>query len=477
MPEQNQTRSAPLIAVAAIMVVLTNAIIFMLPPLLPVIQTEFGLTTLAQTTWLYTALTLGGGAGFILLPRLADLYGDRKASTIAAVLLTIGAVVPAIGNSYTTLIVGCVLMGLGGASQLLPLGFLRRNLGNRGITVGVAVLVIATGGGIVVGMIGAGYVLESLSVRAVFAALAVMCAGTSVASWIIIPSAALSERSGSLGVVSTMWMIAWVTAILLTLTQGLVWGDAAIIPLVLGIAGAITWWRAERRSSSAVFDPALMKAPSVMLACVAIASFAAMNAAFLLLLSTYVQTDPAQLPLLDSYGLGLSTLQTGWLMVPFALAFVIGGAVVDTHVNNGHGVRVLLLGAAMCAAGLGWLAMDHTAAWHYVVGSVVMGLGCSIGYAAGFSLVQRASSEEKAGMAAGVAGTFMAFGFALGTALVSAELSADMVTEPATGVKVANAHLFEVGYWAAAAFGIVILGSVFVHRTRARNRAPHVAIA
>src|ERR687897_99059 len=64
----------------ALLVVLTNAVIFTPPPLLPVIQAQYGLATVAETTWLYTALTLGGGAGFILLPRLADLYGDRNAN-------------------------------------------------------------------------------------------------------------------------------------------------------------------------------------------------------------------------------------------------------------------------------------------------------------------------------------------------------------------------------------------------------------
>src|SRR4051794_15644848 len=76
-----------LIGIGALLVILTNAVVFLLPPLLPIIQVQFGLATVAQTTWLYTALTLGGGAGFILLPRVADVHGDRNASVVASTFL------------------------------------------------------------------------------------------------------------------------------------------------------------------------------------------------------------------------------------------------------------------------------------------------------------------------------------------------------------------------------------------------------
>ncbi|MFD8295093.1 MFS transporter [Streptomyces bauhiniae] len=280
-------RPAVLIGVGALLVVLTNAVVFVLPPLLPVIQARYGLATVAETTWIYSALTLGGGAGFILLPRVADVYGDRNATVTASALLTVGALVPAVGDSYPTLLVGCALMGFGGAAQLLPLGFLRRGLGESGIAVGVAVLVIATGVGIVVGVVGGGLVVQDLSLRSFFIVLTAACAVTTVVCHATIPRVPPAESTRRIGVLGSIWMIAWVAALLLTLTQGLVWGRAAVIPLVAGVIGGIAWVRVERRSSSAVFDVALMKAPLVTASCVCIALIAAMNSAFMLLLSTY----------------------------------------------------------------------------------------------------------------------------------------------------------------------------------------------
>ena len=472
---EEPVRPAPnkgvLIGVGALLVVLTNAVIFILPPLLPVIQAQYGLATVAETTWLYTALTLGGGAGFIFLPRLADLYGDRNAAVAASAFLTIGALVPAVGDSYPTLLAGCVLMGVGCAAQLLPLGFLRRNLGENGIAVGVAVLVIATGVGIVVGMIGGGLIVQNLSLRSFFIILTAVSVATTIASYATIPHAPPAERSGRIGALGTVWMIAWVAAILLTLTQGLVWGNAALIPLVLGIVGGIAWVRVERRSTSAVFDVALMKTPMVTASCVCIALFAAVNSAFLLLLSTYTQIVPEALRPTDAYGLGLSALETGWLMVPFAVTFLIGSIVVDRPVTNGRGVPVFVIGAFISAGGLAWLAVAHDQQWHYLVGAAVMGLGCSIGYAAGFTMVQMAVSEEKAGMAAGVAGTFMAVGFAFGTALVSADLSASLVPVPGTTLEVAAESLYGVGYWLSGALALLVVVTVLIARARSGRRA------
>ncbi|MFC9557401.1 MFS transporter, partial [Rhodococcus sp. NPDC056960] len=203
-PTHRAPNKAVLIGVGTLLVVLTNAIIFILPPLLPTIQAQYGLATVAATTWLYTALTLGGGASFILLPRLADLHGDRNAAVAASALLAVGALIPAVGDSYPTVLVGCALMGFGGAAQLLPLGFLRRNLGEDGISVGVAVLFIATGVGIVVGMIGGGFIVESLSLRGFFVILTAVCAATTIACYVSIPHAPPAERGGRIAVLGTV---------------------------------------------------------------------------------------------------------------------------------------------------------------------------------------------------------------------------------------------------------------------------------
>ncbi|MFE3960907.1 MFS transporter [Nocardia sp. NPDC059091] len=469
-----KARNAPpkgaLIGVAALLVTLTNAVIFVLPPLLPIIEAQYGLSTVSATMWIYTVFTLGGGAGYILLPRVADVYGDRNATVFASICLTLGALAPAIDSSYPALLVGSALLGVGGASQLLPLGFLRRNLEGNGIATAVAVLIIATGAGIVAGMVGGGLIVEDLSLRSFFWLLTAACAATTLLSFVIIPHTPPAEAASRIGALGTVWMIAWVAAVLLALTQGLVWGTAALIPLVAGVVGGVLWVRVERRSSVAVFDIAMLKSPFVTAACVSVALFAVVNAAFLLLFSTYSQVDPQTLPPADAYGLGLTALQTGWLMLPFAVTFVIGGAVVDRPVAKGRGAQVFVMGALICAAGLAWLALAHDHPWEYLVGAGIMGLGCSMGYAAGFTMVQMAVPEEKAGMAAGVAGTAMAVGFAFGTALITGILSASVIQIPGTGLTVAQEGLYGTSYWTAAVLAVFVVVTVLISRAR-NNRS------
>jgi MFS family permease len=477
-PQASREANRPaLIGLGALLVILTNAILFAVPPLMPIFQAEYHLATVAQTTWLYTALTLGGGAGFILLPRVADVRGDRNASVVASVFLTLGSLVPAMGDSYLTVVVGCALMGFGGAAQLLPLGFLRRFLGESGLTVGVAVIVIATGVGIVVGMIGGGVIVENLSLRTFFIVLTAAAAATTVASFAAIPHIPPAERGANIGVVGTVWMVVWVGAILLSLTQGLLWGAGALIPLILGVVGGVAWMRVERRSTSAVFDVAVLKSDFVTAGSACIGLFAAVNAAFLLLVSTYVQVAPETLPHSDAYGLGLSALQTGLLMLPFAATFLVGSIIADGPVSRGSGGRVLVVGAFICVAGCAWLAVAHDQQWHYLVGAGVIGLGCSIGYAAGFTLVQMAVPEAKAGMAAGVAGTAMAIGFAFGSAIVAADLSAAVVQIPGTAIQVATENLYGVGYWISAVLSGLVVLTVVVSRARAARRTVDVRVS
>lgn len=451
-------RRGPLIGVAAVLSVITNAVAFMLPPLLPLMRVQLGLGVSASA-WIFTALTLGGGAGFVLLPRLTDVLSDRTTSVLSGAFLTVGALVAAVGNSYPALLIGSVLLGFGTGAQVLPLGFLRRHLSSSKVATAVSVLIMAAGVGIVLGLICGGLTVKALSLADFFYILAAVFAATTVALAIVVPSTR-AESSGRIGVPGTVWMIAWVTAVLLALSQGITWGYVGIVILIAGIVGGITWALVQRRSPSAVFDARLLKKPFFSTASLAAGLFGAVDSAFLLLVSYYTQT-----PTQAGYGLGLDALGTGLLMLPFGLTMLISGKVAETVVQRGRARAVLVIGAAICAIGLAWLAFAHEYQWHYLVGAALVGLGSRAGYSGAFAVTQLIVPDNRAGMAAGMAGTAMAIGFAFGSALITGLLTVALIPHTA----VPQGFLYTVGYVVTLGFPLLVLVATLVSRLRYRG--------
>jgi MFS family permease len=105
---------------------------------------------------LLTALVLGSGGGHVMIPRLTDVLSDRSISLLSGGILITGALVAAVIDNYPALVVGSVLLGFGSAAQLVPLSFLRRHLDGNAVATAVTVLIMATGSGVVLGMLGGG---------------------------------------------------------------------------------------------------------------------------------------------------------------------------------------------------------------------------------------------------------------------------------------------------------------------------------
>jgi MFS family permease len=317
------------------------AISFMLSPLLPLMQAHFHIGVSAAT-WIFTALALGSGAGFVLIPRLQDVVEERAVFLASGLVLVLGALIPAIVDTYPALVVGSALLGFGSAAQMLPVGFLRRHLSGSSIATAVSVLIMATGSGVVVGMVGSGLAVKYLSLSAFFYVLAASFLVTTAALLIIVPRSrpASSARIGAFG---TAWLIAWVAVLLLGVSQISVWSQSVCAALLaVGVVAGIFWALSQRDSPTAVFDLAMLKKPFTTTAFVASFLFGAIDAAFVLLVSYYTQT-----PAVVGYGLGMDALATSLLMLPFALTMFISGKAAERLIQQGRPAIVLAAGAAV----------------------------------------------------------------------------------------------------------------------------------
>ncbi|MFD9961860.1 MFS transporter [Amycolatopsis sp. NPDC058986] len=460
MPVRIDVGRAParwaLIAVAGFLGTVTNAIAFMLPPLLPDMQAQYHLGVVSGA-WVFTAMTLASGAGFVLIPRLSDLRGDRTTAMASGVVMTVGALLAAVGHTYVTLVVGASLMGLGSGSMLLPLAFLRRLLPGNAISGAVRVGIISSGIGVVLGLTGGGVMVEYFSVDTFFYTMAVVLALTTAALVVVLP-AGRPAAGGRMGVFGTVWMIGWLGIVLLALSQGTVWtGSLPYILLAAGLIAGVVWAVAERRSSTAVFDVSLLKKPYVSTSCLSVGLFGATDGALLLLVTYYTQTPAAA-----GYGFGYGALKASLLMLPFALSMFASGTAAEKFVEKGRPGVVLVFGGLVSAAGFLWLAVAHDQAWHYLVGSAIIGLGSRAGYSGAFAVPQYAVPEDKAGMASGMGGTAMAIGFAFGSAVITAVLGS--ATDTATGLP--KESLYTTGYVVAVAMSVVVLIATGASRLR-----------
>jgi MFS family permease len=487
---RTQPNRGALIAIAAVLATVTNAVAFMLPPLLPLITTSYADNSVIAALWVFAALTLGGGAGFVLIPRMTDVLSDRTISLLSGGFLTSGALAAAFFDNYSALVVGCSLMGFGSAAQLVPLSFLRRHLPDKAVATAVSVLIMATGTGVVLGMVGGGVSLRlwplpthlnpdasipHQSLAPFFYALAVLFVLTTVGLLLIVPNSP-PEFTGRIGVMGTLWLIGWVTLILLALTAPTdsTLGHNADGVLLLGLLAGTTWCLVQRRSKTPVFDLAVLRKPFVSTACLSAGLFGAVDAAFLVLVTYYLQTpnfSGQQSPVgakvgwpadVTPYGLGFDPLKTSLVLLPFALTMLISGKVSERFIARGRPGIVLVIGAGICLAGLGFLAVAHGQAWQFAVGSGIVGLGSRAGYSGAFAVPQFVVPEERAGMAAGMPGTIMAIGFAFGAAIVSAMQigsgfvyrSADVARLTTLGERAQNGHPAAVHAFQSAAKAI-----------------------
>lgn len=450
-------RRVALISVAALLSTVTMAISFMLGPLLPLMQEQYSIGVSAAT-WIFTALALGSGAGFVLIPRLQDVAPERAVFLGSGAVLVVGALAPAIVDSYAALVVGATLLGFGSAAQMLPVGFLRRHLSGSSIATAVSVLIMATGGAVVLGMVGSGFAVKYLSLSAFFYVLAASFLVTTIALLIVVPPSRPAS-SAKIGVFGTAWLIAWVAVVLLAISQISVWSRTVCLVLfAVGIAMGIAWALSQRNSPTAVFDLSILKQPFTTTAFVASFLIGAIDAAFVLLVSYYTQT-PADV----GYGLGMDALGTSLLMIPFALTMLISGKLAERVIQQGRPAFILAGGAIVCALGLAWMIFAHDHAWQYLIGAGLVGLGSRAGYSGAFAIPQLVVPEEKAGMAAGIPGTIMMIGAGFGTAVITLVLSSAYVP----GIPgLPENYLYTVGYAVSLLFPLGILVAVGVSSVR-----------
>jgi MFS family permease len=377
-------------------------------PLLPELRTLYNVSVV-EISWIFTLLLLGTAVGLSILPRLSDTVGDRFTMTMTPAMLATGLALAATG-SFAALLLGAFVMGMGGIATPIVISALRRTLPGqsiaRAVSVAIGGVLLGTGVGYLVG----GVIEGHLSLREYFVIAAIVSAVVAVAAYKVFPKAPAAD-SGSLGITSVVLLVAWVVTILFAITKGPAWGwlDPRTIGLIVaGIVTAAFWARREARIKTPTFDVTLLQSKQFRRTMIGSLTLGMGGSAFSVLFPMFAQIKGAD------YGPAATLLQTGIIMLPYAVVGLVGARVTARLVPRWGGLFAAGIGALGHCSGALWIAFFHDTMWHLFVGAALYGIGIGMLNAGLLSSIQSVVGESKSGMAGSALGVITALSGSVG---------------------------------------------------------------
>ncbi|MDV6270854.1 MFS transporter [Rhodococcus globerulus] len=385
-------------------------------PLLPDLPTLLN-TTADNASWLVTATLLFGAVSIPTVTRLADMFGKKRMMLVALALMVLGSILGALSTELALLITARAMQGVG--LSLVPVGIaiMRDELPRERVPLGVALMSASLAIGSGAGLPLSGLIAAHLDWHAIFWVTGMVGIVVLVAVWSVIDESpvktggAFDYRGAIIGTVA-------LTAVMLALSKGAHWGWTArptVALTVVGVALLIAWVPMELRVPNPLVNVRVAARPTVLLV-----NFSSLLLGFAMFANMLVTPQLLQLPTSSGYGLGFDVLETGLWMAPIALIF---GAMAPVSANliRRYGPQMTLLAGALVMAG-SYIARVYLSdnLWQIVAGSVLVGAGTSMTYAALPTLIIGAVPVTESASANGL-NTLLRY---LGTSIASAVMAA-----------------------------------------------------
>jgi EmrB/QacA subfamily drug resistance transporter len=395
----------------------------MIVPALPEIQRTFGGDP-ADATWLLTAFLLTAAVATPLFGRLGDMYGKEHWLLLSLGIFGLGSVVSAVAGSLGVMIAGRAIQGAGGAIFPLAIGIIRDEFPREKVATGIGTISAMFGIGGGVGLVVAGVLVDGIGVAWIFWLSAAAAAVAAWATWKYVPESPVRVHA-RIDWFGAILLSAALASLLLGVSEGNVWGwgSARVLGLFLGSAALTGLWAAwEWRVTDPLVDLRLMRRRPVWTTNVA--AFAIGFAMFgsFVLIPQLVQT-----PARAGYGFGASVTASGLFLLPSALVMLFAGP-VSGRLGARFGSKLpLALGAVFAAAGYFWLAALHDANIDIYLGSVLLGIGIRLAFAAMANLTVEAVPANMTGIASAINAIMRQIGGAIGAQVAAAIVSAHLI--------------------------------------------------
>lgn len=362
----------------------------------------------------------------ILGGRLGDRFGRHRLYTLGMGLFLVSAIACALAPSIETLIAARVVQGVG-AALCTPqvLGTIQATSRGAARTRAIAAFGASGGIGAAVGQV-AGGALAALSFgpvegwRAVFVVVALIAVAA-------ISFAPLAPRSRSHEVVAidlmgTAALAVGILAASVALTFGPVWNWSwpVAVALVVAAVAFVAMWRhqdgIERSGRVPLLPPSVLRLRPLQLGLIAAALFFAGYSALLYVFPRAVEAG------------GLSSLQAGLALLPFAVVFAAMSLAV-ARVQSRLGDTTLVLGVALQIVALIAMAATLSIAWGSDIGLwlqpalILLGVGQALIFSPLTQLVVREVPVEAAGLSGGMFSTAQQLALSFGVIVIGGVVS------------------------------------------------------
>ena len=405
---------------------------------LPSIRTSLN-SDESTLSWIVSGYALTFGLALIPAGRLGDRLGHKWVFIVGLVLFTIASAYCGIAQNNFDIIVGRLLQGLAAGvyvpavAAFIQLLFQGRERGKAfaimGSIIGISSAIGQLAGGLLIQAFG-----EQEGWRWVFFVNLPIGIATAIFAIRLLPGGdAHADRSNRMDWLGIVLLSGALTAILIPLIQGQQDGWPVWIwwTMAAGIAGVFLFaaWEVyfTKRGGSALVPPRLFHHVSFSLGtALALVYFAAMVSIFF------------TMSLLWQGGLGHTALESGFLVLPFALATAVFSS-QSTKWAVKLGRNVLVIGAALLVIGLGvtWLVLKDVTgpdltAWVLLPGLTIAGAGNGIFLAPNVQFIVATVDNSEAGAASGVVQTMQRLGAAIGVAVIGSILFSSLKFGPTT---------------------------------------------
>lgn len=361
--------------------------------------------------WTFDAFTVVMGGFVVLGSGLAERFGRRRFVQIGLLVFAIGSLLAGFAPNVATLIAGRIIAGFGAAvvfpaclsiiSVLFPPAEKSR---------AIAIFASISAAGMACGPVIGGILIEAFWWGAPFVFVVPIALAAMVGLQILVPP---SRKAGEepLDAIGALLSVVGLGGIVFSVIEGPArgWTEPLVVgTLIVGLLATASFIAWELRTPAPLFDLRVFREPAVVGGALAMGTvYFTFNSSQMLLPQYFVDV------------LNYSSLQAGFLMLPFGAALALLSPRSPALIERFGQRAMLVFSLVSMAAGMGVLALIPI--WggiaNVLVGASIFGVGFGLIVAPATSAIMVALPDQKAGDGSAVNMVSRQIGGAIGVAV------------------------------------------------------------